>query len=40
MQWATAYGFPAAIGIAATWDLYVHQVLAPESTYRERTNRI
>eukprot|EP00439_Symbiodinium_sp_Y106_P058363 s1342_g8.t1 len=26
MQWATAYGFPAAIGIAATWDLYVHQV--------------
>jgi hypothetical protein len=26
MAWATAYGIPVAIGIALTWDLYVHQV--------------
>ena len=35
MQWATAYGFPAAIGIAASWDLYVHHAavlnIAPRS---------
>ena len=36
MQWATAYGFPAAIGIAATWDLYVHQVLTPKIVYYGR----
>ena len=33
MQWSTVYGFPVAVGIAASWDLFVANVVRTQSLF-------
>lgn len=33
MQWSTVYGFPVAIGIAASWDIFVSNVMNTRSLF-------